>query len=168
MEEERVRVAGMRGEGRAGETMENCVCEQGPVNNVPMENQPGAQLAQASMPAIENGAVLINWEEVVKRTLFRASRGDSMRLPNETCSEPTLVRAFRRDREPSRELSVRRSYEDSESGSSSSDSEVEDREIATTTPSAAFSGTGEKGVDGTQIGRISAGKCGKGFQGLAH
>ena len=31
----------------------------------------------------------------------------------------------------------------------SSDSEVEDREIATTAPSAAFSGTGEKGVDGT-------------------
>ena len=29
VEEERVRVAGMRGEGRAGETTENCVREQG-------------------------------------------------------------------------------------------------------------------------------------------
>ena len=88
----------MKGEGRAGETTENCVREQGPVDNVPAGNQPGARLAQASMPAIENGAVLINWEEVVRCTLFRASRGDSMRLPNETCSEPTLARTCRRDR----------------------------------------------------------------------
>ena len=40
--------------------------------------------------------MLINWEEVVRRTLFRASRGDSMRLPNEPINEPTLSRAFRR------------------------------------------------------------------------
>ena len=107
MEEKRVRVAGMRGADRVGETAENCVREQGPVDNVTAENQPGARLSQASTPAMENVAVLINWEEVVRRTLFRASRGDWTRLPNKTFNEPTLARALRRERESGRELSVR-------------------------------------------------------------
>ena len=112
--------------------------------------------------------VLINREEVVRRTLFRASRGDSTRLPNETFNEPTLSRAFQRESESGRELSVRRSHENSEPESSSSDSGINGREIAATAPSTTFSGTGVKCRQNTSIGRISAVKCGKGFQGLAH
>ena len=96
VEKERVRVAKMKREDRAGETAENCIREQGTVDNIIMENQPGARSAHASTPSVENGAVLINREEVMRRALFRVNRGDSTRLLNQTFSELTLSRGFRR------------------------------------------------------------------------
>ena len=76
----------------------------------------GGTTSVRKTPAEEGGAVLVNWEEIVRHTLVRVNRGDSTRLPNDTYCEPTLSRVFRRNRESGRELSVRRVHEDSESG----------------------------------------------------
>ena len=74
-----------------GQTAENRARGQEPVDNVTAENQPGARPTRASTQAVDNGAVLINWEEAVRRTLFRVSRGNWTRLPNEMFSMPTLA-----------------------------------------------------------------------------
>ena len=137
--EERVRVERRR-EETDGETGGNRVHAQGPVDNVTADQPLGARVTSASTPTVEDGAIWMNWEEVVRRTLFRVSREEPSRPLNATFSEPTLSRPSRRDRESGRELSVMRSHGFSDTESSSSDSE-DDREVAATAPGAAFSGT---------------------------
>ena len=160
-----MRVAECRQNGRVGETTENRARSQAPVDNVAAENTSGARPACASTPAEEREAVLVNWEEIVRRALFRVNRGDSTHPPNETFSEPTLSRDSRRNGESDRELSVRRAPEDSESGSSNSDSEINGREIAATATSAAFSGTGRRDASGTQrSGKFRPGNVVKAFK----
>ena len=160
-----MRVAGCRQNGTVGETTENRARDQVPVDNTATERQSGARPACASTPAEEGGAVLVNWEEIVRRTLFRVNRGDSTRPPNETHSEPTLSRMFRHEGESGRELSVRRSHEDSESESTSSDSEIDGRKVAATAPSAAFSGTDRRDASGTyRSGAFRPGSAVKAFK----
>ena len=69
--EEQVRV-GHRREDIDGETADNRAHAQGPVDNVTADQPLGARVTSASTPTVEEGAVWMNWEEIVRRTLFRA------------------------------------------------------------------------------------------------